>query len=395
MPVIAILGAPFCSGEEVAGKTSALLGLEMATDQTLIGRAAGRAGLSDTKLAKILAGRASAFNKFTHERERGLAQLKLAAAEIIQAENLVLHGLGGLFLPRPIGHVMHVLVIADMAHRTRLASPQQIHKEDEAVAMLARETRQSDPWADELYDLVIPVNKLPVPEAVALILESAGKEVIQPTEASRQAAADCLLAARVEAKLAEDGHFVTAAAARGRITLTINKHTLMLARLEGDLKRLAAMVPGVGEVETKVGPGFHQADIYRQMELDAPGRVLLVDDEREFVQTLSERLLMRDVESAVVYDGEEALSFVKDDEPDVMVLDLKMPGIDGVEVLRRVKRDHPDIEVIILTGHGSKADEELCLGLGAFAYLQKPVDIELLSQKMREAYRKLCDRRNK
>ena len=72
-----------------------------------------------------------------------------------------------------------------------------------------------------------------------------------------------------------------------------------------------------------------------------------------------------------------------------MVLDLKMPGIDGIEVLRRVKRDHPGVEVIILTGHGSQKEEEIANQLGAFAYLRKPVDIELLTNTMKQAYRKI------
>jgi DNA-binding response OmpR family regulator len=93
--------------------------------------------------------------------------------------------------------------------------------------------------------------------------------------------------------------------------------------------------------------------------------------------------------SAVVYDGESALSLVKEDEPEVMILDLKMPGIDGIEVLRRVKNTHPNVEVIILTGHGSDADREVCLNLGAFAYLQKPVDIDLLSETLKQANEKI------
>jgi two-component system, OmpR family, response regulator CpxR len=116
--------------------------------------------------------------------------------------------------------------------------------------------------------------------------------------------------------------------------------------------------------------------------------VLLVDDEREFVQTLSERLQMRDMGAAVAYDGDSALKLVNEDEPEVMILDLKMPGIDGFEVLKRIKKDHPEIEVIILTGHGTDADEELCMKLGAFAYLQKPVDIEILSATLQKAYAK-------
>ena len=97
---------------------------------------------------------------------------------------------------------------------------------------------------------------------------------------------------------------------------------------------------------------------------------------------------MRDVGSAVAYDGESALQMVREDEPDVMILDLKMPGIDGIEVLRRVKKTNPHIEVIILTGHGSDEDCRVCMELGAFAYLQKPVDIEALSDTLQRANEK-------
>jgi DNA-binding response OmpR family regulator len=76
-----------------------------------------------------------------------------------------------------------------------------------------------------------------------------------------------------------------------------------------------------------------------------------------------------------------------------MVLDLKMPGIDGMEVLRRVKRTHPSTEVIILTGHGTDAEEVLARELGAFAYLRKPVDIEELTETMKAAYRQLEETR--
>ncbi len=116
-------------------------------------------------------------------------------------------------------------------------------------------------------------------------------------------------------------------------------------------------------------------------------KVLLVDDEEEFVKSLSERVKMRELGSEIALNGEKALQIVKDQVPDVMVLDLKMPGIDGMEVLRRVKKAYPKVEVIILTGHGSEKDEKDARRLGAFDYLQKPVDIESLVQCIRHAYK--------
>jgi DNA-binding response OmpR family regulator len=107
-------------------------------------------------------------------------------------------------------------------------------------------------------------------------------------------------------------------------------------------------------------------------------KVLLVDDEREFVESLSERLQLRNVLASVAHDGEEALSALEGEEADVMILDLRMPGIDGVEVLKRVKQSHPGVEVVILTGHGNEADEQEVFRLGASAYLKKPVDVDQL-----------------
>ena len=116
-------------------------------------------------------------------------------------------------------------------------------------------------------------------------------------------------------------------------------------------------------------------------------KVLLVDDEEKFVEALSERLQMRDLANETVYDGEQALDFVDDKEPDVMVLDLKMPGIDGMEVLRRVKKKFPAIQVIILTGHGTDRDEEESRRIGIFDYLKKPVDIEVLVSRIKAAHK--------
>jgi DNA-binding response OmpR family regulator len=84
---------------------------------------------------------------------------------------------------------------------------------------------------------------------------------------------------------------------------------------------------------------------------------------------------------------------VEEEEPEVMILDLKMPGIDGIEVLRKVKSSRPGIEVIILTGHGSEADRKVCMELGAFAYLHKPVDIEELSKTLKAANEKVQARK--
>jgi len=116
-------------------------------------------------------------------------------------------------------------------------------------------------------------------------------------------------------------------------------------------------------------------------------KILLVDDEEDFVKSLSERIKMRDLNADVALNGEEALRIVDDETPDVMVLDLKMPGIDGMEVLRRVKKAYPNVQVIMLTGHGSEKDEKEARRLGAFEYLEKPTTIDTLIKHIKRAFK--------
>jgi DNA-binding NtrC family response regulator len=115
-------------------------------------------------------------------------------------------------------------------------------------------------------------------------------------------------------------------------------------------------------------------------------KVLLVDDEEDFVSTLSERLQLRNITTLVATDGEEALQIIDTDKPPVVVLDVLMPGMGGLDVLRQIKKSYPHIQVIILTGRGSTKEGIKGMRLGAFDYLMKPVKIEMLMQKMNEAF---------
>jgi DNA-binding response OmpR family regulator len=115
-------------------------------------------------------------------------------------------------------------------------------------------------------------------------------------------------------------------------------------------------------------------------------RILLVDDEEEFVRALSERLQLRDLSSRTAFSGDQAMRFVGDAAPDIMVLDLAMPGTSGMDVLRLVRRRYPAIQVIMLTGHGNDLDEAEARSIGIFDWLQKPVDIEVLVDRIRAAY---------
>jgi DNA-binding response OmpR family regulator len=117
----------------------------------------------------------------------------------------------------------------------------------------------------------------------------------------------------------------------------------------------------------------------------AQWKVLLVDDEVEFATTLAERLTLRGIDAATVHDGDQALQRIAADPPQIVVLDMMMPGLGGLEVLRHIKNTHPGIPVILLTGRGSTKEGIDGMELGAYDFLMKPVKIETLVEKMKEA----------
>ena len=114
-------------------------------------------------------------------------------------------------------------------------------------------------------------------------------------------------------------------------------------------------------------------------------KILLVDDEEEFVTTLAERLELRGLQARAALNGEAALQMIEADTPQIVILDVMMPGIGGFEVLRRIKAQHPQLPVILLTGRGSEKEGVKGMQLGAFDYLMKPLNIEELIKKMQEA----------
>lgn len=123
--------------------------------------------------------------------------------------------------------------------------------------------------------------------------------------------------------------------------------------------------------------------------------VLLVDDESDFLAPLVKRLSRRNLNVRTASRGEEALEVLEESETDVVVLDVRMPGMDGIQTLTEIKRRHPEVEVIMLTGH---ADIEVAvrgMDLGAFDYLMKPASIDELFYKLQDARQEKALRESK
>jgi DNA-binding NtrC family response regulator len=125
--------------------------------------------------------------------------------------------------------------------------------------------------------------------------------------------------------------------------------------------------------------------VYKMTTL-VPPSILLVDDEASFLETLSKRMAKRDLKVSTAMSGSEALEKLKSGDRasdfDVVILDVKMPGVDGLETLAAIKQRHPIVEVIMLTGHATVESAIDGMKAGAFDYLMKPCEIDLLLAKI-------------
>lgn len=121
------------------------------------------------------------------------------------------------------------------------------------------------------------------------------------------------------------------------------------------------------------------------MDSQLATKVMLVDDDKEFIELMSQRLETRGLKVIAVISGEEAVAMTEDRNFDVAVVDFAMPGIDGIETLKQIKEKRPDIEVIMLTGQGTIQSGIEAMKHGAIDYLEKPVDLNVLMEKIRLA----------
>lgn len=124
------------------------------------------------------------------------------------------------------------------------------------------------------------------------------------------------------------------------------------------------------------------------MENGLNTRVLLVDDEEDFLSILAQRLEARNLKVSKATCGEDAIEVVDKHDFDVIILDMAMPGIDGLETLKRIKQGHPDAEIIMLTGHGTIQAGIEAMKLGAEDFIEKPVEIHELLEKIKDAREK-------
>ncbi len=393
----------FTFEEELKKDLVTATGYTLLADKELLDMLADRFNMERDKAERAAFGPRSVFNTFTLEKERTLSKLKLIVAEQIMADKVIICGLSALLVSPDIGHILRVGIFDNKAGRMQRAIAAGI-AEKKAAKMIAAHDKKADDFVQllgldsiqnpTLYDIRINAHALPVREIERSILEQYRKPAILPNKTSRAAAENFLLTAKIEQALAAQGYTTKVLCEKEEITIKINQSSFNFTALADKIRNMVREIDSSREINV-IASADMAVSILPDPEFAPPPKVLLVDDEKEFIQTLSERLITRQYGSHPVFDGQQALDCLKTETPDVMVLDLKMPGMEGVEVLKEVKKAHPEIEVIILTGHGSDSDRATCMDEGAFAWLRKPVDIKELTAVIDNAYAQVAAKRLK
>ncbi|MCF6247495.1 MAG: response regulator [Desulfobacula sp.] len=402
MSIITITNGIYSNAEETVNLVSKKTNSPIITDEQILEKVHENFNVKMTTLHKVLDNQNIAFNDFTHEREKCLAYMKKIIADYACQGDIIFHGIIGHLIPKQITHVLKVLIITDKPARIEhginnlgLLENQvvsNIDKFDKRAILWTNCLFNKKAWAPSLYDMVLPTDKFNPGESAQLILENVEKLLFNEEELIQKELKSLGITSDIEVVLSSIGQGLSVETKGEHAVVTIDKKVMMLGSFQQKIIQAVEKLPGISTVETILGKKYYSDTIIRNYEFETPLRILLVDDEKEFVHTLSERLKMRQFTSEIVYNGQEALDFTKEEDTQVMVLDLKMPDIDGFEVLEKIKQTNPEIEVIILTGHGTKQDKKTCMDLGAFAYLQKPADIDLLTETMKKAYAKIAAR---
>jgi len=115
-------------------------------------------------------------------------------------------------------------------------------------------------------------------------------------------------------------------------------------------------------------------------------RVLIVDDEKEFLEAMGERIAARGMDVAISMSAREALEKIENESFDAIIMDFQMPGMDGIEALKAIKAKNPELQIILLTGHASVKKGVEAMKEGALDYIEKPADMDEITQKIKEAH---------
>lgn len=403
MFVISIVSPKGCNEQLIVQQLVEQTKFEVVTDDEVFNKGAQLYAIKDKKLRASIfdASNFATFNRLKHRKH--LCIFKIALAQILIEFRKIYIGIGTYFIPTNIKNLLRLGLGADLSfrignyaknERIPLHQAEKIVKEfDKTLMRFSNYYLNKPPFSPEYFDANIDVSKYKVEQISTRIYELLQSKPTETLEEAQKKMQEFITACRIQLHYLQMGEDIETTFTNGKLTIFFKKYKIRMENYSKQIKENLPDLPEIKEVEVIPGKDIKMPSSM-SVELEKPQKILLVDDEIEFVDTLSERLENREFKTAVAYSGEEAIESLAKDLPDVIILDLRMPGIDGIEVLRRVKREHPETEVIILTGHGSEKEKQVAYELGAFAYLEKPVDIDVLSDTIRRAYESIFRRKS-
>jgi cytidylate kinase len=260
MAIITISRGSYSRGKEVAEKVAQALGYEVISRDIIL-EASEHFNIPEIKLIRALHDSPSVLDRFTYGKERYISYIRADLLKHVQKDNVVYHGLAGHFLLQGVRHLLKVRIIADLEDRIQEEMKREnisaakaryiLKKDDEERRKWSLHLYGIDPWDPSLYDLVLHIKTLTVPDAVNLIVAAARLPDFQSTKESQKIIDDLSLAAQIQAVLVEEFPQVEVSAEGSQVSVNIQAAMVDQKELAAQVKRIAKKITGI-EVEVAV-----------------------------------------------------------------------------------------------------------------------------------------------
>ncbi len=292
MPAITLFSSGFSGADQIAEKIASVTGYRIVDDRELMEATHQQYGIGRHELEKVIYQSSSAFNSSVRKKPFAVAAFKSVLAESLMQENCIYLGYLGRLIPRNIS--LQVLVVAEMESRMQhlfknegklgKEALQQIHKEDKSLYGWTHYLEEKENFDIAAYDVVVPSDKQDIDTAARRVIGKLSDSSGSPDDPVKVKAdiADFALTARVAFALAQKGYDPAVTAERKRVTLTLGRNVLLLSRLERKLKKIAAGVPGVREVHTRLNKNYYRADLCNPYDFNISSVHIRANHEREY-----------------------------------------------------------------------------------------------------------------
>lgn len=276
MPVIAITSGLYSGSEKLISKLEKAFPVIVFTDRDLIEKTSQDCQINPDLLIKAVKHKPIPFNRFTHEREKALASLKLTIARCLSQGDCLFHGMISHIFPASLAHILKILITAPDSLRMNRGMIIDDRSENSAAAAMARADRYLEewtreytgkpPWDPSLYHLILPVEDLDRGQTLEQIEKKLTEPMFTLSNRTKEKTQDFTTTCEVELALADICHGLMVVADDGHLTVTLDKKVLNLAKVQQKILSAARRVNGVKSVRTKIGPNYYKGRILKNFD---------------------------------------------------------------------------------------------------------------------------------